>query len=355
MRKRNILLLFSACIVSLCFLTCVSGKKVTSVAAHTRKNSGQTIVLDFAGDINFNEGSYPTARYDSKKKGILGGLSSDLVKEMKSADIMMLNNEFAYSTRGKKAANKSYTFRAKPSRVNLLKEMGVDIVSLANNHALDYGRYALADTFKTLDQAGINYIGAGRNMNRAKSPVYYTVGNKKIAYVAASRVVYSGDWYATNTKSGMIGTYDPALFIKSIRKAAKNSDYVVAFLHWGVERKSHPESYQRALARKYIDAGADLVVGCHPHVLQGFEYYKGKPIAYSLGNFWFNNAYQNTGLLKLYLNKDGKTKLQILPAKAQNAYTYLMKDTLSKKQYWKTMQNISYGITIDKNGFIKER
>ena len=153
----------------------------------------------------------------------------------------------------------------------------------------------------------------------------------------------------------MLGTSAPPPSIKSIRKAAKNSDYVVAFLHWGVERKSHPESYQRALARKYIDAGADLVVGCHPHVLQGFEYYKGKPIAYSLGNFWFNNAYQNTGLLKLYLNKDGKTKLQILPAKAQNAYTYLMKDTLSKKQYWKTMQNISYGITIDKNGFIKER
>lgn len=395
MRKRTILV-FLACTVSLCFFTGllffaakfriaknrplemsaqtandhatsrslvlsattakVSKKKVTSTATQTsKKDSNQAIILDFAGDINFNEGSYPVARYDSKKKGILGGLSSDLVKEMKSANIMMLNNEFAYSTRGKKAANKSFTFRAKPSRVNILKEMGVDIVSLANNHALDYGRDALKDTFKTLDQAGIDYIGAGMNMDRAKSPIYYTVKNKKIAYVAASRVVFATDWYATDSRLGMIGTYDPTLFIKSIREAAKKSDYVIAYLHWGVERKSYPESYQRALARKYIDAGADLVVGCHPHVLQGFEYYKGKPIAYSLGNFWFNNANQNTGLLKLYLNEGGKTRLQILPAKAKNAYTYLIKDTSSKKQYWKTMQKLSYGVTIDRNGFIKEK
>ena len=141
---------------------------------------------------------------------------------MNQADIFMLNNEFAYSTRGNRIIEKSYTFRAHPNRIDILKEMGVDIVSLANNHALDYGQDALLDTFTTLEEAGIDYVGAGHNMDRAKSPVYYTIGDTKIGYVAASRVVYAMDWYATDDRPGMIGTYDPALFISSIEEA-KNS------------------------------------------------------------------------------------------------------------------------------------
>ena len=117
----------------------------------------------------------PVARYDSENKGILGGISQELVEEMNKADIFMLNNEFAYSTRGSEILEKSYTFRAHPKRVNILKEMGVDIVSLANNHALDFGREALEDTFATLEEAGIDYVGAGANMDRAKAPIYYTI------------------------------------------------------------------------------------------------------------------------------------------------------------------------------------
>jgi poly-gamma-glutamate synthesis protein (capsule biosynthesis protein) len=116
-------------------------------------NAGYPIVLGFAGDVNFNESSKPAAKYDSENKGILGGLSSELVDEMKAANIMMVNNEFAYSTRGSALPDKSYTFRANPKRVDILHEMGVDIVSLANNHALDYGQDALADTFSTLEKS----------------------------------------------------------------------------------------------------------------------------------------------------------------------------------------------------------
>lgn len=398
MKKKTVIILFAICIMSICFFSGllvyafeVQGdrnnmkdiiiNKASILASNTLtrpstqeskpakpvkpvkpvkteavdQKKTKPIILDFAGDINFDESSKPMARYDEKKKGILGGLSSDLVKEMKTADVMMLNNEFSYSNRGIKTKNKSFTFRANPNRVKILKQMGVDIVSLANNHALDYGPDALTDTFQTLDKAGIDYIGAGNNITRAKAPVYLNLGDKKIAYVAASRVVFSTDWYATDTKLGMIGTYDPQLYIKSIKKAAANSDFVVAFLHWGVERNSYPESYQRSLARQYIDAGADLVVGCHPHVLQGFEFYKGKPIAYSLGNFWFGSSNQDSGLLKLYLNENNSIKLQILPAKAEDTYTYLLLDTTKKKQYYNNMEKLSYGVTIDKNGFIKEK
>ena len=191
------------------------------------------IVLAFAGDVNLDEDSKPVARYDKENKGILGGIGEELVKEMNDADIFMLNNEFAYSTRGTEIIEKSYTFRAHPKRVEILKEMGVDIVSLANNHALDFGEEALLDTFTTLEEAGIEYVGAGINLDRAKAPVYYTIRDTTIGYVAASHVIYAMDWYATDKRPGMIGTYDPTLFLASIKEAKENSDFVVVYVHWG--------------------------------------------------------------------------------------------------------------------------
>ena len=315
----------------------------------------EPIILAFAGDVNFDENSKPVARYDRENKGILGGISQELVDELNQADIIMLNTEFAYSTRGNRIIEKSYTFRAHPDRVDILKEMGVDIVSLANNHALDYGQDALLDTFTTLEEAGIDYVGAGHNMDRAKSPVYYTIGDTKIGYVAASRVVYAMDWYATDDRPGMIGTYDPALFISSIEEAKKNSDFVVAYVHWGVERSHEPVDYQKNMAKKYIDAGADLVIGCHPHVMQGIEFYKGKAIAYSLGNYWFNSSKRESGLIKFYINPDGTTDVQLLPVMNDNTYTYLITDESDRKAYFKFMEDISFDVKFDEDGFVTEK
>jgi poly-gamma-glutamate synthesis protein (capsule biosynthesis protein) len=313
------------------------------------------IVLAFAGDVNFDEDSKPVARYDMENKGIIGGISQELVDEMNEADIFMLNNEFAYSTRGTEIIEKSYTFRAHPKRVDILKEIGVDIVSLANNHALDFGQEALLDTFTTLDEAEIDYVGAGVNMERAKAPIYYTIGETTIAYVAASHVIYAMDWYATDTRPGMIGTYDPTLFVASIKEAKENSDFVVAYVHWGKERTHEPVSYQKNLARIYIDAGADAVIGCHPHVMQGIEFYKGKTIAYSLGNYWFNSSKRESGLLKIYLNPDGTTETQLLPAMNDNTYTYMITEEEAKKAYFEFMKGISFDVEFDENGYVSEK
>lgn len=317
-------------------------------------SSTEPMVLGFAGDVNLDEDSYPVAKYDEEGKGIQGVLSKDLIEEMTSADIMMLNNEFAYSTRGTEESDKSYTFRADPSRVNILKEMGVDIVSLANNHALDFGPDALLDTFSTLDNAKISYVGAGENMARAKAPVYITVGDKTIAFVAASRVVFAMDWYATDTTPGMIGTYDPSLFLESIKEAKQNSDFVVAFVHWGVERNNYPENYQKVFAQNYIDAGADAVIGCHPHVMQGLEFYKGKPIAYSLGNFWFNQSHKESGMVKLYLEPDDGLRVQILPVMNQDVKTYLLTKDKERRAYFDFMEKLSFDVKIDDEGFVTE-
>lgn len=315
----------------------------------------RSIVLSFAGDINFDENSKPVARYDREKKGILGALSENLIEEMKTADIMMLNNEFAYSTRGTKTPDKSYTFRADPSRVEILHEMGVDIVSLANNHALDYGQDALMDTFSTLEEANVDYVGAGENLARAQAPIYYTIGDKKIAYLASSKVIFAMDWYASEDSPGMVGTYDPAPLVKEIEKASTDSDFVVVYVHWGVERNDYPEKYQRDFAKKYIDAGADIVVGSHPHVMQGLEFYKGKPIAYSMGNFWFNSAHRESGLLKVYLDPDDHIRMQILPAMGKDTYTYLLTEEDERKSYFDYMEKISFDVTIDQDGFVTQK
>lgn len=325
-----------------------------AAASGSDVQSSESIVLAFAGDINLDESSKPVSRYDEEGKGILGCISPELVEEMNAADLMMLNNEFSYSLRGTQTADKSYTFRANPERVNILKEMGVDIVSLANNHALDYGMDALEDTFTTLEEADIDYIGAGDTLDRAKAPVYYNIGGRRIAYLAASRVVFAMDWYATDTRPGMIGTYDPTLLLDQIREADKSSDFVVVYVHWGVERTNIPADYQRSLAKQYIDAGADAVIGCHPHVLQGLEFYKDKPIAYSLGNYWFNNTTREAGLLKIYLNPDGSTRLQLLPTLGKDTYTYLIQKTAERDAYFSFMKEISFGIDINKDGFITE-
>jgi poly-gamma-glutamate capsule biosynthesis protein CapA/YwtB (metallophosphatase superfamily) len=404
MRKRNLVILAIVCILSLCFLTGLlvyafdlqakedlkdrnNGQntensedledpdtaKVTASPAPSepaRDNPApdqsvsttptptpepsKPIVLAFAGDVNFDEDSYPSKKYDAENQDILGCFSEDLLEEMNSADVMMLNNEFAYSTRGTEETNKSYTFRANPGRVEILKKMGVDIVSLANNHALDFGPDALQDTFDTLEDANIDYVGAGENLDRAKAPVYYTVGDKKIAFVAASHVVFDMSWYASDTKLGMVGTYDPTLILESIKEAEANSDFVVIFVHWGVERENYPVDYQRNLAKLYIDAGADAVIGCHPHVMQGFEYYKGKPIAYSLGNYWFNNSARETGLFKLYIDPDDTVRAQILPAMGKDTFTYLLTEEDEKKDYVDFMQKLSYNVTIDQDGFLTE-
>lgn len=315
----------------------------------------EPIVLTFAGDVNFDEDSKPVARYDKENKGILGGISKELVNEMNNADIFMLNNEFAYSSRGTEIIEKSYTFRAHPKRVDILKEMGVDIVSLANNHALDFGREALDDTFTTLEEAGIDYVGAGANMDRAKAPIYYTIGDTKIAFIAASHVIYAMDWYAADDRSGMVGTYDPSLIVTSIEEASKNSDFVVIYVHWGNERVHEPVDYQKNLAKIYIDAGADAVIGCHPHVMQGIEFYKGKTIAYSLGNYWFNASTRESGLLKIYLNPDGTTDVQLLPAMNKDTYTYLITEEDERNAYYKFMENISFGVEFDDEGFITNK
>ena len=266
------------------------------------------ITLAFAGDINFDDSWCNMVIYYERGEKLSNVIDEEYLELMRDADIFWVNNEFTYSDGGSPLDGKMYTFRAKPENVNLLKEMGADIVGLANNHVYDYGKEALLDTFDTLENAGILYVGAGENLDEAMSPVYIEKEGITIAYVAASRAEkYKMTPQATEEEPGILRCYDNTLFLEAIEEADENADYVIALPHWGTEYQAELEDAQINGAKEYIEAGADAVIGAHTHCLQGIGEYNGKPIVYSLGNFWFNEKTLETMLYEIHITIEKTT------------------------------------------------
>lgn len=316
------------------------------------------VVMDFTGDINLSEGWSTTKYMDLRVNGIEDCMSEALLAEMRAADILMINNEYTYSTRGTPLEGKAYTFRAEPGRVEVLKTLGTDIVSVANNHVYDYGAEALVDTLETLENAEIPYVGAGRNIEDAKKPVSFIANGRKITIVSATQIERSTNYTkeATEDSPGVLKTLNPDKFISVIESVRKNSDYVIVFVHWGTEGTNNYGSDQVTLGQQFIDAGADVIIGGHTHCLQGFEYYKGKPIIYSLGNFWFNDKKLDTGLSQVVIHTDtNEIDFRFLPCIQQGCITSLVEDTTEKQRILDFMQQISApGVAVDSEGYVRE-
>lgn len=303
--------------------------------------------LLFAGDICIQD--YIAGYYD--KDGILGIVSEELRAEMTTADIMAANQEFAFSERGTPMEDKQYTFEIAPKYTSIFTELGIDIVSLANNHSLDYGQEALLDSFDALDAAGIRYVGAGKNLERAKKLEIIAVDGMKIGFLAASRVIPVHSWNAGENTPGMLTTYDPSALITEIEKGKKLCDVLIVYVHWGEEGNDFPEDYQKVMARQYIDAGADAVIGSHPHVMQGIETYKGKLIAYSLGNYIFTPRTGKGALLRMTFRQDGTQEAELLPFDA-SAFPVTVLEEEKQSDFFRYMESISFGISIDEAGRI---
>jgi poly-gamma-glutamate synthesis protein (capsule biosynthesis protein) len=310
------------------------------------------VVMDFTGDINFADDWCTTEYMDAQPNGIADCFSPDLLKEMQSADIMMLNNEFTYTTRGTALVGKDYTFRAKPDRVKLLETFGTDIVNLANNHVYDYGDVGLLDTLDTLKKEGIPYVGAGANLNEAEKPVFFIENGRKIAIVSATQIERSLNFTkeATDSSPGVLKTLDPDKFVAEIKSAKQESDAVIVFVHWGTEGSTHYGSDQISLAKAYVEAGADAIIGGHTHCLQGISYINGVPVIYSLGNFWFSQETLDTGMAQVILNQDGSIRFRFLPCIQKNMVTSLVTDPSEKDRIFDYLQGVSDKVSIDGDG-----
>lgn len=315
------------------------------------QENAETVQLHFAGDTIFS-----------------GSVASKLEKEgyqypyeyvrdlFISDDLSVLNLETPVTDRGTPAEDKSFVFKALPKALPSMHQAGVDAVSLANNHTLDQGVEGLLDTMKHLKDNSIHYFGAGKNKQDAYAPVYLERQGIKIALCGYSRVIPHADWAAGKNKPGLAVAYDPKEAVKAIQGARENADLVIVVAHWGKERTTELEKHQTSLAHSFVDAGADLIIGGHPHVLQGLERYKGKWIAYSTGNFIFTKKSTapdtwDTAVFEAKCTKQGDCQLKLLPFRTEIGQPVPLKGE-EGVQLLKKVESLSKDISIDNVGIV---
>lgn len=237
---------------------------------------------------------------------------------LRSADIAVGNLETPIARKGSEFTAKKYHFKADPKAAAAIRKAGFTVLTLANNHIMDFGAQGLTETFHHLKNEQLLFTGAGRNLVEARVPAVVEKKGRKIAFLAYS-LTHPVEFYAGPAKPGAAPGY-PHFFLEDIKKAKSHADYVVVSFHWGAECATSPKSYQVNVARRAVDAGADVVVGHHPHVLQGIERYKGRLILYSLGNYAFcsMSRYADTSVIVRIVLDRGVQEVELFPLNVKN-------------------------------------
>ncbi len=271
-----------------------------------------TVTLMFGGDVTLSD-NFPAVVGDDYKWAF------EKLNEYREADVAMVNLENPLTRSTLARVGKQFNFKADPEAVQVLTHGGVDIVNLANNHTMDYEEPGLVETLETLEKAGIHSVGAGRDLTEARRPEILEVKGQRIAYLG----YYDANFHAAGADiagTNPLQEEHQQRVAEDIRAIRDQVDWVIVNYHWGIELADYPAQWQTELAHATIDRGADLVVGHHPHVLQGAEIYKGRPIIYSLGNFIFGGNSRTdyeTAVLKVSLKADGQMKVEFLPVEVQ--------------------------------------
>lgn len=306
------------------------------------------LLIHFAGDTIFSSKvaeKLEKEGYDYPYKYVQDLFQKD--------DLTILNLETPVTKGGQAAKNKQFVFKSSPKALASMEKAGVDAVNLANNHILDHGISGLRDTIKYLNQYKILHAGAGNNSQDAYAPAYIERKGIRIALFGFSRVMPEPSWAAGKTQAGVASVYQPDLAIKAIKAARKKADVVLVVAHWGKERTTVLEKHQKDLAHSFIDAGADLVVGGHPHVLQGLEKYKGKWIAYSTGNFIFTKSKDpktwETAVFEVKCTRKGACTMQLIPYRTELGQPVPMNKQEGSKLL-REIQSYSPGVKIGSNG-----
>lgn len=314
----------------------------------------EKLTLLFGGDILLDDNYAMMSSFKSRGSSIEDTFSGDLLDKMQSADIFMLNNEFTFTDRGEPTPGKTFTFRAKPENISFYEKIGVDVVSVANNHIFDYGEISMLDTFDTLEGAGIAYSGAGRNIDEAIKPVYVIGNGMKVAIVCATQIERNSSpdtRAATQDLPGVFRCMEPDMLVNAIKEAKDNSDLVILYIHWGTESQSDIDWLQEKQAPLYAEAGADIIIGCHPHCLQKIDVVEKTPVIYSLGNYWFNSKTLDTGLVELEIIDKELAGIRFIPCIQSDCRTRELHGE-ERERLLGYMESISPGITIDSEGYI---
>lgn len=317
----------------------------------------EEVTIGFVGDILLDDEYAIMSNLLRRGATIDNGISSALLEKLQGVDILVANNEFPFTDRGTPTEGKTFTFRADTGTVSYLHDIGVDAAVLANNHIYDFGEVGLLDTLDTLTQAGIPYVGAGRNLQEASAPIYYIVNDTKIALVAATQIerLDNPDTKgATENTAGVFRCLNPEKLYEVVETAKENSDFVIVYIHWGTENVTELDWAQLDQAPKLAQAGADLIIGDHPHCLQGIGYFDDTPVIYSMGNFWFNSKTIDTGMVCVTINQEGLKSFQFIPALQSDCRVDLVYGA-EKERILTQMRELSPGVTIDQEGYVSKQ
>lgn len=314
----------------------------------------ERVIFTFAGDILLDDGYAMMSNFRDRGSSFEDTFSTFLLDKMRSSDVFMLNNEFTFTTQGAPTEDKQFTFRAKPENVFFLQELGVDVVSLANNHAYDYGEISLLDTMETLTNADIEYVGAGANLDEAMKPVYIIANGMKIAIVSATQIERNSvpdTKGATATSPGVLRCMDPSNLLRVIEEAEANSDFTILYIHWGTESQEETDWLQDEQAPLYAQAGVDLIIGDHAHCLQRLDVVSGVPVIYSLGNYWFNSRTLNTCLVEVSIMDGQLEYFRFIPCLQSDCRTRQLEGA-AKVEILDYMRSISPNVSIDEDGYV---
>jgi poly-gamma-glutamate synthesis protein (capsule biosynthesis protein) len=260
------------------------------------------VVLLFAGDLTL----------DRHIEQVAGEDPESLFHEWNAgpSDLFMVNLEHPITTSDFKVP-KEFNFKMHPKYLRALQRAGITVVNAANNHIADFGLAGLEDTMRFLDSVGIRYVGIGRNLQEARRGVIVHLKGWRVGLLGYHGY---GRFSATAMRAGIAPRVEQYI-VEDVRRLRPHVDYLVVNFHWGKELALHPDHEQIQLAHRVVDAGADLIVGHHPHVLQGMESYRGATIAYSLGNFVFGGNARHTyetAVLKVVLST-APPKISLVP------------------------------------------
>jgi poly-gamma-glutamate capsule biosynthesis protein CapA/YwtB (metallophosphatase superfamily) len=268
-----------------------------------------SVTLAFAGDVHF---AGRTARLLSDPATAFGPVATVL----RAADFAAVNLETSVTSRGAPQP-KTYHFRTVPAAFTALRDAGVDLVTMANNHVLDYGPVGLADTLAAARAARFPYVGIGTDAAAAWAPYVTTIKGMRIAVVGVSQVAeLASSWVATDSRPGEANAIDLTRTLAAVRAARRLAPTVIVFMHWGTEGQACPDPNQLSLARKLAAAGASIIVGAHAHMLQGSGWLGHTFVAYGMGNFlWWESSYSTaTGVLELTIHPHAPLTARFIPA-----------------------------------------
>jgi poly-gamma-glutamate synthesis protein (capsule biosynthesis protein) len=267
-----------------------------ATSAPPQHGSGRAVTFAFAGDAHFVD------QWDTEGGAVYTGvpvlaqrvktdpttLLAPIAPILSGADLAMVNLETAITERGEPVAGKAFHFRSPPESLMALKAAGVDVVNMANNHALDYGPIGMEDTFDAIAASELSVVGIGHNASEAYRPYRTVINGQRIAIFGAVdwlEPALVSRWTATDTQPGLAFSIDRTRLVSAVAAVRPEVDTLVAFLHWGTEETHCASPEQQSLAQALLGAGADIVVGSHAHRVFGAGHAGSSLVGYGLGNF----------------------------------------------------------------------